>query len=98
MANIRQLKKEIDSQIYDVISDCFAYSELHHDKKSGDVSEIISDAVNLRNNLISRVNHPDASGGTKGIKAHYQLIEKELASGVDSLCERLSSVSKKKKK
>jgi hypothetical protein len=98
MANIRQLKKAIDSQVYEVISDCFTWDELNPGKKSEVVEGIISDAVNFRNELIHRVNNPDPSADPKVIKAHYQLIGKDLSSGVDSLCSRLSSVSTKKKK
>jgi hypothetical protein len=98
MGSIRKLKKEIDSQIYEVISDCFTYSELYPDMKSDEVSGIISDAVNLRNDLIHRVNNPDPMADIKGIKAHYQLVNSDLNSNVEKLCERLSSVSKKKKK
>lgn len=98
MANIRQLKKAIDSQIYEVISDCFTWNELNPGKKSEVVDGIISDAVNLRNDLIQRVNNPDPSADAKGVKAHFQLIGKDLSSGIDSLCGRLSSVSTKKKK
>ena len=98
MGSIRKLKKDIDSKVYEVISDCFTYSEIHPDNKPDDVSGIISDAVNFRNDLIRRINNPDPSGDPRGIKAHYQLINRDLVSGIDSLCERLSSVSKKKKK
>lgn len=98
MGSIRKLKKEIDSKVYEVISDCFIYSEMHPDNKPGDVSGIISDAVNFRNDLMHRVNNPDPSGDPKGIKAHYQQINSDLVTGIDSLCDRLSSVSKKKKK
>lgn len=98
MASIRELKKEIDSRIYEVISDCFTFSELHPDNKSDEISGIISDACNFRNDLIHRVNNPDREADPKGKKAHYQLVNKDLDSGADKLFERLSSVSKKKKK
>lgn len=98
MGSIRKLKKQIDSKVYEIISDCFTFTEIHPDSKPDDVSGIISDAVNFRNDLMHRVNNPDTAGDPKGVKAHYQLINKDLASGVDKLCERLSSLSKKKKK
>lgn len=98
MASIRRLKKEIDSMVYEVISDCFTFNELHPEHKSSDVAGIISDAVNFRNDLMHRVNNPDPSADPKGFKAHYQLIDRDLTEGIDKLCERLSSVSKKKKK
>lgn len=98
MANIRKLKKQIDSQIYSVISDCFTFSALYPEDKPEEVSGIISDAVNFRNELINRVNNPVQETDPKGIKVHYQMINRELDAGVDKLCERLSSVSKKRKK
>jgi len=98
MANIRRLKKDIDSKIYEVISDCFTYSELHPDNSPDEVTGIISDAVNFRNDLIHRTNNPDPEGDPKGKRTHYQMINKDLNSGVNDLFERLSSVSKKKKK
>jgi hypothetical protein len=98
MANIRTLKKAIDFQVYEVISDCFTWTELNQGKKSEIVEGIISDAVSFRNDLINRINNPDPSADPKGVKTHYQMIAKDLASGIDSLFNRLSSVSTKKKK
>ncbi|OFY40988.1 MAG: hypothetical protein A2Z69_02865 [Bacteroidetes bacterium RBG_13_44_24] len=98
MANIRRLKKDIDAQIYSVISDCFTYSTLYPDERPEEVTGIISDAVNLRNELIHRINNPSGEADPKGRKVHYQMVNRELTAGVDKLCERLSSVSKKRKK
>jgi hypothetical protein len=98
MASIRKLKKVIDSKVYELISDCFTFSELHPDSTPDEVSGIVLDAVNFRNDLMHRVNNPGREIDPKGIKAHYQLIDRELDEGVDKLCERLSSLSKKKKK
>jgi hypothetical protein len=98
MGNIRKLKKEIDSRIFEIISDCFTFSELKPQEKPDEISAIISDAVNFRNDLMHRVNHPDRESDPKQLKAHYQLINSDLVAGSDKLFERLSSVSKKKKK
>jgi hypothetical protein len=97
MASVRGLKKDIDSLIFEVISDCFVYSGLHPDNKSDELSAIISDAVNFRNDLIARVNNPDGKDNPKIVKGYYKSVEKDLLSGVDKLFSRLSSLSKKKK-
>jgi hypothetical protein len=81
-----------------VISDCFTYSGLHPDNNPEEVTGIISDAVNFRNDLIHRVNNPGPERDSRGIKAHYQLVNKDMDAGLNKLFERLSSVSKKKKK
>jgi len=97
MASIRGLKKDIDSLIFEVISDCFVYSGVHPGNKSDEVSTIISDAVNFRNDLIARVNNPDGKDNPKIVKAYYKSVEKDLISGVDKLFIRLSAITEKKK-
>ena len=59
MANIRTLKKEIDTCVYEVISDCLTYSALNPESNQDDVSGLISEAVMLRNNLFRKINAPD---------------------------------------
>jgi hypothetical protein len=98
MASVRQLKKDIDNQLFEIISDCLLFVGLHPDKKTDDVSDIIEDAVSLRNDLIARTNNPDGKNDPKIVKKHYQSITSDLNKGVDELCSRLSSLSAKKKK
>jgi hypothetical protein len=95
MASVRELKKDIDYLIYEVISDCFVFSNLHPDNKSEELSAIISDAVELRNDLIARVNNPDGKDNPKIVKAYYKLVSKDLLSGADKLFSRLSELTRK---
>jgi hypothetical protein len=97
MASVRGLKKGIDSMIFEVISDCFVYSGVHPESKADEVSAIISDTINFRNDLIARVNNPDGKDNPKILKAYYKSVEKDLISGVDKLFKRLSALPKKKK-
>ena len=97
MASVRGLKKDIDSLIFEVISDCFVFSGMHPENKSDKVSIIITDAINLRNDLIARVNNPDGKNNPKILKAYYKKVEKDLISGADKLFKSLSSLSKEKK-
>jgi hypothetical protein len=98
MASVRQLKKDIDNQLFEIIADCFLYIGLHPDNKSDEVSAIIDDAVSLRNDLIARTNNPDGKDNPKVVKKYYQLINSDLGAGVDQLCSRLSALTSKKKK
>jgi hypothetical protein len=98
MASVRQLKKDIDNQLFEIISDCLLYVGLHPEKKSDEISAIIEDTVSLRNDLIARTNNPDGKDDPKIVRKHYQLIISDLNSGVDTLCKRLSALSSKKKK
>lgn len=98
MASIKNLKKDIDNQVFEIISDCLLYTGLHPDSKSENIAAIIQDAVTLRNDLIARVNNPGKHENQKELRKHYQAITSELTSGVNDLCGRLSTISKKKKK
>jgi hypothetical protein len=95
MASVRELKKDIDYLVYELISDCFVFSGLHPDVKSEELSAIISDAVDFRNDLIARVNNPDGKDNPKIVKAYYKSVEKDLMTGVDKLFNRLSEMTKK---
>jgi hypothetical protein len=96
MASVRELKKDIDYLIFEVISDCFVFSKIHAEDKSDELSVIISDAVEFRNDLIARVNNPDGKDNPKIVRAYYKSVSKDLLSGVDNLFERLSALSAKK--
>ena len=96
MPSVRGLKKDIDYLIFEVISDCFVFSGLHPDNKPDEVSDIISDAVKLRDDLIARVNNPDGKDNPKIVKAYYKTVVKDLNSGVDMLFGRLSILTGKK--
>ncbi len=92
MPSVRKLKKDIDSLIFEVISDCFTFGTLHPDEKVEEVSGVISDAVTLRNDLIKRTNNPAKSDDPKSVRLHYRLIEKDLFVEMDKLCGRLTAL------
>jgi hypothetical protein len=96
MSSVRDLKKNIDSLIFEVISDSFIYSRVHPDKKPDEVSTVINDAVNLRNDLIARVNNPDGMHNPKILKAYYRSVEKDLIEGADKLFKRLIALQENK--
>jgi hypothetical protein len=96
MASVRELKKDIDYLVFEVISDCLLYSDVNPDENTDAVTSIIEDAVNFRNDLIARVNNPDGKDNAKIVKAYYKKVEKDLLTGVDKLFDRLSALSVKK--
>jgi len=98
MSNIRTLKKEIDTGIYEVISDCLTFSAMNLKYHQSDVLDLISEAVMFRNNLFKKINSPVSGNDKAKMKKHFQEIRKEFVTGIDELFGRLSSLSKKKKK
>lgn len=95
MASRRRLKKDINFLTYEVISNCYAYVYVSQDAKMDEVENIIKDIVKLRNDLVSRTNHPDGKDNPKMVKAYYKKIFKELLDGADDCFAKLSELIKK---
>ena len=89
MASIRNIKKDIDYLISEVISDCCTFMALYPEKKQEEALALINDALDLRNTLIVRVNHPEGK-----IKAHYRAIFNDLLKGVDDSFQKISALTK----
>jgi hypothetical protein len=96
MANKREIKKDVDFLVGEVISDCYTYLLIHGDKNRDKVIEIIGALVEKRNDLISRVNNPDKKFDSKQIKSHYKAINVDLLAAVDESFTKLSKLSSKK--
>ncbi len=95
MANIRELKKDIDYLVYEVISDCFTAMSVQPENRSKKLAEIAGDAVVLRNELFSRARQPGGKDSKKEVKDHYKKLRTDLIEGVDKLFERISKIVKK---
>lgn len=90
MANLRVVKKDIDFLLSQVISDCWTFVYINPSKKSEEAVEVMNDAIGLRNDLYSRVNHPDKND-TKGF---YKTVNQDLLKGIDALFIRISGLTK----
>ena len=95
MANKRNLKKDIDYLVYEVVSDCFTVMSVQNEEKGEQLAEVIADAVKLRNDLFARVNHPDGKENGKIVKKYFTKVRLDLIEGIDKLFERVSAIAKK---
>lgn len=93
MSSIRDLKKDVDYIIFELISDCLAFGEIHNIDESGELSSIVNDAVQLRNELFSRINNREKGADPKSVKASFNQIKTDLFTGTNNLFERLSTLA-----
>lgn len=96
MANKRDIKKDVDYLVGEVISDCYTYLLINGDKNRDKVIEIIGSVVEKRNDLISRINNPDKTFSSKQVKTHYKTINTDLLAALDDSFSKLSKLSAKK--
>ncbi len=93
MSSRRKLKKDVNHLCYEVINECFTFLDHSPSLNQENVQVIIADAVELRNNLIYRINHSGHEGSSSRlVKAYYRQIKEELYENTISLIERLNGL------
>lgn len=93
MANLRNLKKEVDRWVSEIVTDVQLFVYLHPSKKDDEAYSIIEAAIEMRNQLYSRANRPDGKDEPKLVKLHYRSIKTDLIEQSHRLFERVSQLS-----
>lgn len=91
MASVRQLKRDIDYLVNEVVYDCYMALYFNPDKQE-EVVGVMEDAVNSRNEFYEMANHPAEKHNKSLVKKHYAFVRNELMERIDSLFDRLSNV------
>ncbi len=95
MANKRNLKKDIQYMTEVILADATVVSEiLVEESDIQQIEEIMVAAVEMYNELITRVNNPDGKDNTALVKQHYKKIEKDLLSKYDELTAKIYTLAK----
>ncbi|MBN1989453.1 MAG: hypothetical protein JW783_08665 [Bacteroidales bacterium] len=94
MAKKRELKKDIDFLVNEVISDCYTYLYLNGNKKQDQVITLMNEVVEKRNELIHRVNHSDKKADRKQNREYFRTVFNDLLSMVDLSFSKLSDLTK----
>ncbi|HSH65587.1 MAG TPA: hypothetical protein VLB84_07275 [Bacteroidia bacterium] len=92
MANKRNIKKDINSVLGNVLEECYSEMLNNPGVKEKEINSIIDDAVDLADNLISRVNHSKTIPA-KEKKAHFKKINEELEEKAIDFIEKLNKLS-----
>ena len=82
MASVKNLKKDINYVLSDIIEECYVWQMLQDDPKKVDKAEkVIDAAISTFDELIVKVNNK----GVGDKKAHYKAINLELQTKGESL-------------
>lgn len=93
MASLRMLKKDIDYLVEEVLADCYLTIYFRPEKKDK-VVEVMQKAVDVRNDLFHRANHPAEKRNRSLVRKHYNQIRMEMFQNIDGLFQELSSINK----
>ncbi len=84
MATIRDLKKQINYDLSEVIEECYVWQVSNADK-ADKAEKIIDAAIESFDTLIAKVNAKDVENH----KTHFQSVRKDLHKSTDSLMKKL---------
>lgn len=93
MANLRQIKKDIDYLVQEVVYDCYLALHFHPTKEEAIIG-VMEDAVDLRNDLYEMVNNPAEKHNKSLVKKHYAFIKHQTMDRIEGLFDKLGSVIK----
>ena len=105
MANLRNLKKEIDYRLEEVVFDCdmaIAFQpskeqEIFDGWKAKEVFEVMQEAVAVRNDLFTKANNPAEPHNRSLVRKHFAALRVEMVEAYDKLFEKLSKINEAKK-
>jgi hypothetical protein len=92
MSNRRELKRNINGLLGDVIEECYESLLNNEGKNEKEVEAIVDQAVDLANDLITKANAAKKLKSRAEIKKHFSEIREELGDNVISFIEKLNSL------
>lgn len=94
MASRKELKKDIDYFVFDLISECYECISENPEMDMSGYEKIINDVIELQDQLLIRINQFDAKSGENS-KKYFQAIKKDLAEGLKKGYQDLEVLDKK---
>lgn len=90
MASIRRFKSDVEYLVSEVISDCYTCIIINEKVDKDKVFVVINGAVDMRNDLIEKINNPKEKHNRKINKKYYAQLRREMMEKVDGLFTQLS--------
>jgi ATP adenylyltransferase/5',5'''-P-1,P-4-tetraphosphate phosphorylase II len=88
MASIKNLKKDINYTLGDLIEECYVYQLLNPKVDSKASEAIIDEAIVIFDSLIEKLN----AKGVENKKAHFKAINVELETKATELVAKINSL------
>jgi len=89
MASVKNLKKDINYVLSDIIEECYLWQMLQEDAKKADKAEkIIDETIETFDALIEKVNTKDVDNK----KAHFRAISAELEKKANGLLTKIEKL------
>jgi len=94
MANLRDLKKEIDYRLEELVFDC-DMAIYFQPAKEQEIFELMQKGVELRNTLFAKVSNPTEPHNRSLVRKYYAALRAEMDAEFEKLFETLSKLNNK---
>lgn len=88
MASIKNLKKDINYVLGDIIEECYTWEILNPKADKKATEEIIDEAIETFDTLVEKVNAKNVDNS----KAHFKAINKELEQSAKALITKINNL------
>ncbi len=95
MANLRNLKKEIDYRLEEVVFDC-DMAMCFQPSKEQEIFAVMQEAVAVRNSLLAKAMNPAEPHNASLVRKHYAALRAEMIAAFDALFDKLSKINGEK--
>jgi hypothetical protein len=92
MSNRRELKRNINGLLGDVIEECYESLLNNEGKNEKEVEAIVDEAVDLADDLITKANAAKKLKTRADVKKHFAEIKEELGDKVIGFIEKLNTL------
>lgn len=92
MASIRDLKKDINYLASEIVTEAYVRKMIFDQIKEEDFKKVVTDAIDFRNDIIAKVNHPDGKDDPKKVKAFFKGIRTEMDKKFSELVESVNNL------
>ncbi len=90
MASKKNLKKDINFLIDEVIGTCMIRQTLRDEKVQGEMDNLIKEMLEYREEMLNKVNNPEIENGDgKALKKYYKSLYGELLEKVNEVFNKL---------
>ena len=95
MANLSDLKKELDDRMEEVVFACDTDICFQRSKEK-EIFDVMQDAVAVRNALFIKANNPAEPHNRSLVRKHYSALRTEMVAEYEKLFTRLSEINEAK--
>ena len=92
MANLRNLKKEIDYRLEELVFDC-DMAIYFQPTKEQEIFAVMQEGVELRNELYHKASYPTVPINKSLVRKYYAALRAEMVESFGKLFEKLSAIN-----